>query len=201
MEENIHPLKFISQTFNKSLADVARELGVTRQTINEWVGKKRKPIPEQRIKQLAEIFNLKEDWFRKQKLKGSEIIELQRIHLERNAKFYDIEYEVTDEDGNTYTIVESKSDELDAANMLYFKEEKQRLLENISSIYDEPDGERILEKLVLIFSTKKSTKIRMLKDVLEFLAYHDHEFGFWNLNKEVEDQLNDLYQYYTKQQR
>lgn len=198
MEENIHPLKFIAQTFNKSLADVARELGVTRQTINEWVGKKRKPIPEKRIKQLAEIFDLDESWFRKQELKGSEIIELQRIFLERNAEFYEVEWEHMDEDGNTYTIAEARSDELDAANILYFEEEKQRLLEDISSIYDEPDGERILEELVLLFSTKKRAKIRMLKDVLEFLAYYDHEFSFYVLDKEVEEKLNDLYQYYTK---
>lgn len=196
--ETIHPLKYIAQTFQVPLSDIAKELGVKKQTVNEWVGKRRKPIPEKHIPKLAKLFDLDESWFRKQELKGSEMIELQRIFLERNAEFYEVEWEHTDEDGNTYTITETRSDELDAANMLYFEEERQRLLEDISSIYDEPDGERILEELVLLFSTKKRTKIRMLKDVLEFLAYHDHKFGFCVLDKEVEEKLNDLYQYYTK---
>lgn len=98
MEENIHPLKFIAQTFNKSLADVARELGVTRQTINEWVGKKRKPIPEKRIKQLAEIFDLDESYFRKAELSPSEKLKIQIIKLEREDVAHEVP--VFDDEGN-----------------------------------------------------------------------------------------------------
>jgi transcriptional regulator with XRE-family HTH domain len=152
MEENIHPLKFIAQTFNKSLADVARELGVTRQTINEWVGKKRKPIPEKRIKQLAEIFDLDESYFRKAELSPSEKLKIQIIKLEREDVAHEVP--VFDDEGNEVGTTIWYENE----GIIRQLSDEQEKLERIERLHSE------IDRLVL----KRSIEDELNSDVEEY---------------------------------
>jgi transcriptional regulator with XRE-family HTH domain len=147
-----HPLKFIAQTFNVSLSDVARYLGIKPQSINEWVGKKRKPIPEKRIKQLAEIFDLDESYFKKAELSPSEKLKIQIIKLEREDVAHEVP--VFDDEGNevgTTTWYENEG-------IIRQLSDEQERLEHIERLHSE------IDHLVL----KQSIEDELNSDVEEY---------------------------------
>lgn len=57
-------LEFVRTANNMSCVELAKMLDVSKSTISIWESKK-KPIPKSRLKQLAEIFNVSEDFLSK----------------------------------------------------------------------------------------------------------------------------------------
>ncbi|MCK2020512.1 helix-turn-helix domain-containing protein [Peribacillus frigoritolerans] len=56
-------LEYIVKQKNMSYTSLARELGVSTQNVHKWV-KKIKPIPQNHLKRLVEIFNVDEDYIK-----------------------------------------------------------------------------------------------------------------------------------------
>ncbi|WP_299831405.1 helix-turn-helix domain-containing protein [uncultured Metabacillus sp.] len=54
----MHALKYLAEINNVSMSQIAKELGITRQTVNEWVGKRNKPIPEKQIEKLHDKYGI-----------------------------------------------------------------------------------------------------------------------------------------------
>ncbi|USK69198.1 helix-turn-helix transcriptional regulator [Peribacillus asahii] len=201
--ENIHPLKYISQTFNVPLSQVAEKLGVSKQTINEWVGKRRKSIPEKHIPKLATIFDIDEKWFRKQNLLGSEKLELQRIYIDRNATFVEYEDYFTDDEGIVHEITKCYSPEQELSNHLFYMQSAEELIEEISKlIYIETDAhdklyQDFFKDVISVTKSQDRKKIKMLRDVLEYLLYNDNEFGFMvQENSHKTEKLTELFNLY-----
>ncbi|WP_404443518.1 helix-turn-helix domain-containing protein [Sutcliffiella horikoshii] len=202
--ENLHPLKYISQTFQIPLSEVANELGIKRQSVNEWVGKKRKPIPEKHIGKIASLFNLDEKWFRKQTLLGSERLELQRIFVDRNATFEEYTDFVEDKDGNVYEIQKFYSPEQDLSRYLQDEQQANLLIEEVTTLINNEVGsdegyyQELLSEVIKLTKTKEKYKLKMLKSLIEYLNYNDFEFGFSTLNDDVLiEKLDNLKSYYT----
>lgn len=63
-------LEFIANVFNKTYSEIAKEIGVSNQTITDWIKGKTPKIPEKRIKDLKakipEFGNIKEELFSKE---------------------------------------------------------------------------------------------------------------------------------------
>jgi len=72
-------LTYIRNLYNESLDDIGKILGVSKQSVHQWEMGLR-PIPDERLKQLGEIFNLKEQYFNKE--------------LTNNDKIYILEQEI-----------------------------------------------------------------------------------------------------------
>jgi len=200
--ETLHPLKYISQTFQIPLAEVATQLGVKRQTVNEWVGKRRKQIPEKHIVKLSEIFQLDEKWFRKQILSGSERLELQRIYIDRNATFIEYEDYFTDDEGNVHEITKYYSPEREESEHLFHLQQAEKITEEVKMLIDiEVDAhddfyQKLIRDVILVTKSKEFRKIMLLQDVISFLLYHDYEFGFMDADQSKTDKLNELLSLY-----
>jgi transcriptional regulator with XRE-family HTH domain len=202
--ESTHPLKYIAQTFQIPLSDIANELGIKRQSINEWVGKRRRDVPEKHISKIAALFNLDEKWFRKKDLTGSERLELQRIYIDRNATFIEYEDVIIDDEGNSHEVTKYYSQEQELSSHLFHLEQAERLIEMIKQLIDiETDAhddfyQELFRKVITVTKSINRNKVKMLHDVLNYLAYRDHEAGFMVLeddNKTVKlDELMGLYE-------
>ncbi|MFC0235514.1 helix-turn-helix domain-containing protein [Fictibacillus phosphorivorans] len=203
--ESLHPLKYISQTFEMPLAQVATELGVKRQTVNEWVGKRRRTIPDKHVSKLASIFNLDEKWFRMQNLEASEKLELQRIHVDRNATFIEYEDVFVDEEGIAHDVTSYYSPEQELSNHLYHLQNAQKVIEEVTRIIGietdahESYNQDIFRKVMSVINSNNHKKVRMLRDMLDYLAYRDHEFGFMTFEDDnLKTKYDDLINYYEK---
>lgn len=87
-------LGFVARTFKMSLTDISKELGVTSQTVNDWVKGKRK-IPKKRLEQLELVFDLPEEYLVKSEKDLNEVerLEIQMKYLKSiNEIKYDKKY-------------------------------------------------------------------------------------------------------------
>jgi DNA-binding transcriptional regulator YdaS (Cro superfamily) len=72
-------LSFILGLYDCSNSELARKLGVTRQTVNDWVGKRKKSIPEKRLQQLSRMFHgINKEYFEK------DLTEEEKVHIKLN---------------------------------------------------------------------------------------------------------------------
>ncbi|MEH7526130.1 hypothetical protein V7149_23115 [Bacillus sp. JJ1503] len=204
--EPVHPLKYVSQTFQVPLSDIAKELGVSRQTVNEWVGKRRKSIPEKHISKISAMFKLDERWFRKNDLLGSERLELQRIYIDRNATFIEFPDQIVDDEGNVHEITRSYSPEEEFSRHLSYRQRAEEVIEEVRKLIEiEVDAhddffQTIINEVISVTKSEDIRKAHMLQDVLKFLLYHDHEFGFFMIDSDKSKtvKLNELLELYKK---
>ncbi|MBY0210633.1 MULTISPECIES: helix-turn-helix domain-containing protein [Priestia] len=70
-------LSYIAKIFNVTLTDISKEIGVTSQTVNDWVKGKRR-IPQKRLEQLINMFKLPEGYFIKDE---EELNEVERLKV------------------------------------------------------------------------------------------------------------------------
>lgn len=75
-------LGYVARKFNMSFTDIAKELGVASQTVNDWVKGKRK-IPKKRLEQLVNLFDLPCEYFVKSEI---DLNEVERLTIE--LKYY-----------------------------------------------------------------------------------------------------------------
>ena len=78
----MYALGYVARTFNMSLTDISKELGVASQTVNDWVKGKRK-IPKKRLDRLVEVFELPEEYFTKAE---EDLNEIERFEIQ--LKYY-----------------------------------------------------------------------------------------------------------------
>lgn len=69
-----HTLQIVSHAYNVPLSDIAKILGVTRSSVNDWINRG-KPLPKKHILPLSERFNLLGEYFTKE-LSEKEFIEV-----------------------------------------------------------------------------------------------------------------------------
>lgn len=81
-------LSLILREFNMTSKDLADVLGITRQTLNDWIRGKSK-IPKARVKEMVEFFNLNEDYFLKDENNYTEVdrLEVRKSFLEKTNEF------------------------------------------------------------------------------------------------------------------
>lgn len=77
-------LTFIRGLTNKSVQEIADMLSLSKQAINQWETGKR-PIPEKRLNQLAEILEIPKQYLNKQ-LSEIEKLEIRKIYLTKESK-------------------------------------------------------------------------------------------------------------------
>ena len=73
-------LSLILREFNMTSKELADALGITRQSLNDWVRGKRN-IPNARLKEMVEIFNLSEGYFLKDE---NEYTEVERLEVKKS---------------------------------------------------------------------------------------------------------------------
>jgi len=85
--------EYICNLFNIQYKDVAKELELSKQTINSWTSGKRK-IPKKYIPILSEKFdNIPEEYFQKE-IADIDKIKIQRIKLDNEIERYKVLYKI-----------------------------------------------------------------------------------------------------------
>ncbi|MGK7378346.1 helix-turn-helix domain-containing protein [Planococcus sp. 1R117A] len=121
-------LEYIVKEFKMDYKEVAKSLGITTSTINDWVNKNKK-IPDKRLDQLADLFSCSKTYFQKE-LTFEEMAEV-RIQYLRSISIKQTE-PVTDENGRMvgYYEKESYEEEIQFLKSLIQEKEKQNYIRN-----------------------------------------------------------------------
>lgn len=81
----MYGLTLVAKEFNMSYKEIAETIGVTPQTLNDWIKGKRK-IPQLRLEQLVELFKLDEKYFLKEENHFTEVERLEiRLQYLKNT--------------------------------------------------------------------------------------------------------------------
>lgn len=192
-------LEYILSTFKINPSQLARDLEISRYTVNDWL-KGRRKIPKARIPQLVDYFQFPETYFQEE-LTNKQKLEVQRAYFDRNATIQEIEREVVDPDGNVYTISESYSEEQQISEMLYQKQLIEELIENVQALIkveNDPFGynQKMIESLVGLMNSKDSRKLAVLKNLMDYLLFRDYEFGFMYMDEKLVKKMDEIMKLY-----
>lgn len=199
----MHPLKFFSQTFNIPLAKVAEHLEIKRQSINEWVGKRQKPIPKKHLPKLAKLFGVDEKWFEKIELKPSEQIEIQRIKLARDVTYIEIPTQHVDEEGNVFEGIDYYSPQEEEDTIKRYEQRIAKVSEDVEFIlkdFPERGDEdlKVFEAVISIINDKDYVNKKMLRDTTVFLTEKVIFGSTFGIDTDKEELLIKLYDKYKK---
>lgn len=128
-------LQYLCDINNLTGIDLAKKLNVSKQTINDWI-KKRRNIPKKHYEKLKEIFNVPEEYFGKE-LSDLDKLQLQRIKIDNDAVL--IKYMNTDEYGTEYEDTFLDLD-FELASELDFQISKKKLFKKIDRLLSPEEG-------------------------------------------------------------
>lgn len=147
-------LIFIRKLHDLSLEGLSEKLDVSLQTVHKWE-KKQRPIPQQRLEQLEELFNIDKFYFTKEDLTKLDQLRIQKIKLEQSSK----------NDSNR-DIIEKIENEI-------LKEElKQKLSEAVDVLLEDNTEEEFLKKITNALSDAR-TKKNMVEGLENILQNHN----------------------------
>jgi len=132
-------LEYIAKTFQVEFKTIAERLGISPKTVNDWV-KCRKKIPIKRLNQLANIFELKEEYFQKELSRVDEL-EIQKENVLQHSQTVEREETGVDDLGEEYSVVTSVNDSEGLLQILSQEQERSSLLSKIDKIVHTDDGQ------------------------------------------------------------
>jgi transcriptional regulator with XRE-family HTH domain len=175
-------LQFIAETFHMEYKSIAEQIGVSKQTFQDWL-KERRKIPQQRLEQLSAMFGIMDKELFQKELSDSERLEIQMLYFQKTDKHYEVEMPVIDHYGNEYTNTHSHSQNKDIIEFLQEKSEEARLVESVERIIS-TDGEEkdvtkeMIKNLVFLIEHGSESDKDFIDLVLYYLAdYKNNEFG------------------------
>jgi hypothetical protein len=175
-------LEYIIQTYHKSSSGVANKIGVSRQTMNDWI-KQRKKIPQTRLEDLQGMFpKMPKEYFSKILLQSEEL-EIQEIYLRETDVWDEYNDFHIDEDGKEHFFTTQVSQNEGLIRQIQNKQEKAKMLERFREIiegepYLEHRNTKILERLFNIMETNDKKLINGLMMTIYFLDYVSDDWGF-----------------------
>ena len=120
-------LEYIVKEFHLGYRELANKLGISPQTIQDWL-KKRRSIPQKRLEQLAFMFNLPPDFFQKE-LNSIEMQEVTLRYLKSISKNLEIPVTVTDDEESVVIYYNKSSNEDEILFMEKGLEKKKQQLQ------------------------------------------------------------------------
>lgn len=195
-------LEYIIQEFKTNANQLSKNLEISRYTVYDWL-KERRNIPEKRLEQLSKMFNLPKEYFIKTELKPSEKTAIQKSYIDQNATFEEYPDYIIDENGNEHEITRYFSPEQQLSEHLSYVQRAEELIEKIRLLItievDAHDDlyQDLFKGVIRVARSKDSKKLKMLQDVLEYLMYADHEFGFMLIEDSHKgEKLEELFKLY-----
>ena len=205
---NMIGLEYITKEFRIGYRELARQLGISNQTVQDWV-KKRRNIPVKRLEQLSLIFNLPTDYFQKE-LSSIEKGEVTISYLKSISE--NIEVPIIEEDSEILISYSSSSyedqirfleDTLDAKKrekkikseitMLLENDsllDKNEGIENISPFHNDSSNAKAIQNTVEILKTEK------LANYFKVVAFLTRDLG---LGGKPETTVSDEYKDFAKE--
>lgn len=164
---------FIIETFEIKQATIAEMLKVSRVSVNNWLHGK-KPIPEERAKQLSALTifkGIKHEYFMKESLSPSEQMDIQILKMHHDSEAIEIEDSHIDENGIEHkykTIHYTHENELRfLTNERDRIKEAERLIKDINFLLINDDDMEENPEFKLSF--KEGTNLSTLENVVDTL--------------------------------
>ncbi|SDH03992.1 helix-turn-helix domain-containing protein [Desulfosporosinus hippei] len=181
-------LEYIAKIFQVEYKTIAEILGISPKTVNDWV-KGRKNIPENRLKQLAQHFELKEEYFQKE-LSKPEAIEVQIKNVIRQSQNVDVERTIVDELGKEHLVIETVNDSEALIQLLNEEKARASLLSEISKMVDVDNGKEynlnFFQDLVRLIKEDRSKRLVFLLIGSMSRAIGNANYGVKENEEEVE---------------
>lgn len=178
-------LQVICTVYKIEYKNLARELSITPQTINSWLRKKRN-IPEARLKQLAAKFpNIPIDYYQKELLKSEEM-HIHRIYLDETNTRETVEVPVTNSKGK---VVEWREESYGAhdgiINYLENEQEIITIIERVTELIEEDGADRVMINNYLdIVNRGNENQREFIGELLLYLKNKDY-FSFTEKYEEL----------------
>lgn len=130
-------IEYLCEINKMSYSELAKNLGISRQTINAWTSGRRK-VSEKHYEKLKEIFNTPSEYFNK-KLTELDKLQLQRIKLENDAVEYTYIDTIWDDVNQQEAQVEKAISDMpvEAMESIDVDIQHQQLFKNIDSLINE----------------------------------------------------------------
>lgn len=186
-------LEKVINVFNFNANQIAKKIGVSRQTVYEWIKGKRK-IPKDRLEQLSEIpefKNLNKDLFQKEIDKVDEL-EIERAYFQHlSAKHTE---ELVDEEGIPFALDPYHQDRL-AIELLMERERELKITKSLlqdDSYLEELNSfsnERYLIALATLNGTFQQKNVEKIEAVTELLRFINMNDMTNELNKDLKELL------------
>ncbi|SDI30444.1 helix-turn-helix domain-containing protein [Alteribacillus bidgolensis] len=155
----MHPLEYCAKIFDYQYKEIAEELGVSKQTITDYIKGKTRYIPKKHLPKLSELFNgIDPTFFNKKELNEVEELDVQIAHIEKlSAK----EYEEVETDGEILI-----SDPLSSErSRLYSLRNKKVLVNKIFEHIADGDNSHkssVVKQIVNVFEERSRDEIDAL---------------------------------------
>ncbi|WP_018924404.1 helix-turn-helix domain-containing protein [Salsuginibacillus kocurii] len=156
----MHPLEYCARVFDYQYKEIAKELGVSKQTITDYIKGKTRYIPKKHLPKLSVLFNgIDPEFFNKEALNEIEQLDVQIAHIEKRSSD---EYEEVEVDGEIFN-----NDPLSTErSRLYRLKDKKALINSIFKQINEEDDtskkSKIMKQTLNIFEKKGTNEVAAL---------------------------------------
>lgn len=201
-------LKYIAQTYKKSLTQIAKEMGISRQTINDWLSERRL-IPEARIEDLSRMFpSVPRIYFQKE-LTKSEMLHVHELYLRHTDYLGKMEVSFYDNESNEYITTEVTSENEFGIRMLSDKRQRFEAYEKFSKVLKqmyEKDAdtmdtkENLIYNFILLYDTGDNKKLQLLETLLRHINHLDfgenQNIAFGKIYDELSVRVEELIEFW-----
>jgi len=159
-------LEFILEIFNSNPNQLADELGIRRQSVYDWI--KKKKIPDARLKQLSKLFDIPQEYFQLE-LTEEEMRDIHIMHLERK---YDAQIELLQKKRGSI----SQIFDLNDMNELILNLYKKVILKSESEADMRFKMSLIQNVLNFILESESEREISILWDLVDIMLESNKKF-------------------------
>lgn len=174
-------LQFIADTFHMEYKTVAGAIGVSKQTFQDWI-KERRKIPQPRLEQLSQLFEIEDQTLFQKELLQSEKSEIMMVYLTKTDEHEEIEITDIDNHGNEYTTTQDYSQNRKLIEYIHEEQKRERLIEKVNALLntdsiEENENLKLFEDVVSVLQDQNRNKVKAMKLVLYYLVHRDNEWG------------------------
>ena len=159
-------LEFILEIFNSNPNQLADELGIRRQSVYDWI--KKKKIPDARLKQLSKLFDIPQEYFQLE-LTEEEMRDIHIMHIERK---YDAQIELLQKKRGSI----SQIFDLNDMNELILNLYKKVILKSESEADMRFKMSLIQNVLNFILESESEREISILWDLVDIMLESNKKF-------------------------
>ncbi|KOY66340.1 YdaS family helix-turn-helix protein [Clostridium sporogenes] len=152
-------IEYVLALYNMPHTELARELGITRQNINQWVKGKGK-IPKKYLPVLSKMFNVPEEYFQKEINDIDKLIiqkEKLKMELKPSINEYQLRFSV-----DTKDLEEEPVYNFNELNQIELEIKKAKIIEDIRGALSSFDNDielQIFEQIALLLKKYRTEKI------------------------------------------
>lgn len=192
-------LEYVLQLHNIQHQELAEQLGIKKQNINMWI-KGKQNVSKKYLPQLAEQFDLPEEFFQKELTEIERlIVQKQKLQKEMKPVIVGYQQQLSFECEDEPDLIEIPIYDTKEMNEIEFEIERVKVLEGFRSILAEVKDDYILDtfhQLVSLF--KDHGEEPVLRHTIDALSHYFNVLPDWVGDPEGDDFVDEVIQVFTE---